>query len=255
MSDADLDAVRQGLGSRVERWPDVRWVDETGSTNADLAVLARAGHRAPVVLVADHQTNGRGRLDRRWESPPGANLLVSILLDADGAPAAWGWRPAAVAVAAAAACRTAGVEVDIKWPNDLHHGGAKLAGLLAEAVTATRTLVVGIGINVGWPDPPAAELGATSLRALGSSVDRPTLLAELLLQLDRWWSADPASLATVYRERCTTVGCAVRVELVGGGELRGRAIGIDDAGALLVQVGVSVEVVTVGDVFHLRAEP
>ena len=141
--------------------------------------------------------------------------MVSILLDADGARRSSGrdrppWPSPQRRPVARPAWRS-----DIKWPNDLHHGGAKLAGLLAEAVTATRTLVVGIGINVGWPDPPAAELGATSLRALGSSVDRPTLLAELLLQLDRWWSADPASLATAYRERCTTVGRAV-ARRVGG---------------------------------------
>src|SRR3954449_7504897 len=104
------------------RFADVRWVPETGSTNADALALARDGAPEGLVVVADHQTAGRGRLDRRWEAPPGSSLLVSVLLHA---PAQSGPQEAhravtAAAVALARAVRTvAGVDAGMKWPNDV----------------------------------------------------------------------------------------------------------------------------------------
>ncbi|MGI9601469.1 MAG: biotin--[acetyl-CoA-carboxylase] ligase [Acidimicrobiales bacterium] len=257
MSEAEIDLVRRRLDADPDtnRWNDLRWVARTGSTNADLVELARSGATAPVVLVADHQTSGRGRLDRRWESPPGANLLVSVLLRPEGQPDRWGWVSAAVAVAAVDACHQLGVDVAVKWPNDLHHDGAKVAGLLAEAVTTPSALVVGLGVNVAWPAAADPELGATSLRALGAAGDRFDLLGELLPALDRRideLARDQAGLVAAYRSRCSTLGERVRVDLVGGGEITGKAITVDDRGALLVDTGGTTEVVTVGDVHHLR---
>ena len=109
------------------------------------------------VLVADHQTAGRGRLDRRWDAPPGANLLVSLLFHE--VPEDPGELTRRVGLAAVDACReTTGVDAVLKWPNDVLVGDRKLAGILAER-TATGTVVVGLGLNVGWAPPGAAKLG------------------------------------------------------------------------------------------------
>ena len=179
------------------------------------------------MAVADHQTAGRGRLDRRWESPRGANLLASVLLRpaCDGADVHL--CTAAVALAAADACReVAGVEPVLKWPNDLLVGGSKLAGVLAEAEFDRGSLaavVVGIGINVAWPGPPGA--GGTCLDERGRGgppVDRTVLL-------DACWArwrprrgllddaAGRRALADELRRRCATLGQPVRVIVAGGG--------------------------------------
>ena len=138
----------------------IRWLDEVDSTNTSVRDQARQGAAEGLVVVADHQTAGRGRLDRTWESPPGANLLASVLLRPQCEAADVHLCTEAVALAAADACReVAGVEPVLKWPNDLLVGGRKLAGVLAEAEFSGGTLVaviVGIGINVAWPGPDGA---------------------------------------------------------------------------------------------------
>src|SRR4029450_7713076 len=110
---------------RATTWPpgwNVTWVAETGSTNADLFAAAMSDAPDRTVLAADHQTAGRGRLDRRWDAPPGSNLLVSLLLRHDtGQPNGVSQR---VALAARAACQaTTSVEAWLKWPNDVLLGG------------------------------------------------------------------------------------------------------------------------------------
>jgi len=167
------------------RFRDVRRFASIDSTNRYLLDEARAGAPEGVVAVADHQTAGRGRLGRTWEAPAGANLLCSVLLRPDLAPEERHLATAAVALAALDAVEAlppalglAG-QVGVKWPNDLvDRSGRKLAGVLAEADLAASPagpppLVVGIGINVGWPGPddvPPPELAdtATSLRRLAA---------------------------------------------------------------------------------------
>ncbi len=153
---------------------DVRRFDEIDSTNAYLRRVARDGAPEGVVAVADHQSAGRGRMDRRWESPPGASLLVSVLFRPDFDPSELHLCTAAVALAAAEACRrVAGVGPVIKWPNDLVVGDAKLAGVLAEAefLSGSCALVVGLGLNVVWPGPDG--VGGTCLNDLSAAaVDR-----------------------------------------------------------------------------------
>ncbi|MEM1334906.1 MAG: biotin--[acetyl-CoA-carboxylase] ligase, partial [Actinomycetota bacterium] len=139
----------------------VREVAETTSTNADLLDEVDRVPDGPdhVVLRADHQTAGRGRLDRRWEAPPGANLLVSILFRQP--PARPQVLTQAVACAALAAvdrwCSPNGVAAGLKWPNDLVVDDRKLAGVLAQR-HETGPVVVGIGLNVGWAPDGAAAL-------------------------------------------------------------------------------------------------
>src|SRR5579859_2613004 len=160
----DAAGIENVLVSAAGFWRDVRVVAETGSTNADLLAAAQAGAAEGTVLVAEAQTAARGRMGRRWASPPRAGLTFSVLLRPDGVPAALlGWLPLLAGVAATAAVRiVTAVDATLKWPNDVMAGGAKLGGILAER--APGAVVVGIGINV-WQDRPdlPGDAAATSL--------------------------------------------------------------------------------------------
>jgi BirA family biotin operon repressor/biotin-[acetyl-CoA-carboxylase] ligase len=234
------------LGATSQRhWPPgwhVRVVDETGSTNADLLAAALEGAPNRSVLTARHQTAGRGRLDRTWVAPPGANLLVSLLFkDVPHVPHVLTQR---VAIAAAiAADRVAGVTAQLKWPNDLLVGDAKLAGVLAQStmLDGRHAVVVGIGINVAWAPPDAARLG--------DGIDPLAVLHALLTAYDEL----PDDIAVDYRSRLGTLGRVVRVELPDG-VVQGRAVDVERDGRLLVldECGITHRIDT-GDVIHLRA--
>jgi BirA family biotin operon repressor/biotin-[acetyl-CoA-carboxylase] ligase len=242
---------------------EIRRFAEIDSTNTYVLDQARQGAAEGLVAVAEHQTAGRGRLDRRWESPPGVNLLASVLLrpgcEADDLHLCSG----AVALAAADACaEAAGVEPVLKWPNDLLIGGSKLAGVLAEADfdgSRLRGVVVGIGVNVGWPGP--AEAGGTCLDDAGGraqSVDKEIVLDLLLAGLARRRpllddEAGRRTLAAEVRRRCATLGQRVRVTLPNE-ELTGVASAIDDGGHLVVETKSGRRLVSAGDVVHLRPE-
>ena len=180
-------------------WPagwTVEHVAATGSTNADLAADA-AGRPDRSVLVADHQTAGRGRLDRRWDAPPGANLLASLLFHIVPDPAVDLTRR--VGLAAVDACHeVAGVAAALKWPNDVMVGERKLAGILAQR-TANGSVVVGIGLNVGWAPEGAARLG--------DGIAPLDVLAALLAAYDRL----PVDVTARFERSLQTLGQAVRV--------------------------------------------
>jgi BirA family biotin operon repressor/biotin-[acetyl-CoA-carboxylase] ligase len=256
------------------KFAEVEVVAETGSTNADVLGRARAGAAEGLVLVADHQTAGRGRLDRRWEAPPGSSLLVSILFR----PATHGIAgeaahllPTAVGVAAAEAAGAAtGADIRLKWPNDLvvelPGGWRKLSGILTESVVEsgrTSALVVGIGVNVNWPPELPAELAgtATALSHLaGREIDRAALLVALLRGVDGWYgrlaggsAAGAGALRGRYRELSATVGQRVRVETPDG-VVAGDAVDVDDEGRLLVvdDCPDRPRAISVGDVLHAR---
>jgi BirA family transcriptional regulator, biotin operon repressor / biotin---[acetyl-CoA-carboxylase] ligase len=247
---------------------ELRRLDVVGSTNAYLLEEARRGAPAGLVVVADHQTAGRGRLGRRWEAPPGSSLLVSVLLRPVVPPDDLHLCTAAVALATAGACRTvAGVWPTVKWPNDLLVGDDKLAGVLAEADPAAPggppgsvAAVVGVGCNVDWPGPPGT--GGTCLRdAAGRAVDREELLQALLTELgprvEALASGDGRrGLGDELRDRCRTLGQVVRVTLAGTGVVEdgvvGRAVDLTAEGHLVVDTGDGRLVVAAGDVVHLR---
>ena len=235
------------IATPLPNWP-FRWhvsvVDETGSTNADLLAAASSGAPDRTVLAARHQTAGRGRLDRQWDAPPGANLLVSLLFrNVPGDPHVLTQR---VALAAAIACeRLANVRPVLKWPNDLLLDGRKLAGVLAQAQLGARpAVVVGIGINVGWAPPEAA--------LVGHDVQPLDLLAEMLQAYDEL----PDDAWLMYRDRLGTIGKRVRVELPVGSSpdvLEGRAVDVDPDGQLVVVDDAGrTHRFAVGDVVHLR---
>lgn len=241
----------------------VHSVDSTGSTNADVAAAARSGAAEGYAVVAYHQSAGRGRLDRRWEAPPGTSLAMSFLLRPDGVPVArWAWLPllAGVAVVDAVAA-AAGASAVLKWPNDVLLDGGKLSGILTERIEtpAGPAAVAGIGLNVAQTAeqlPP----GGASLAPYGAGAD--AVLDAVAARLAEWYGAwraaggDPyaSGLAEAYAGRCDTLGREVRAELPGGDALVGRATAVDDAGRLLVAPSGGGEPVAVGagDVVHLR---
>lgn len=256
------DAVADALD--LSRWrPEV--LDASPSTNAVVADRARAGEAPGLLVVADHQTAGRGRLDRTWVTPAGAALTFSLLVAPEQVPVArWPWLPLLAGVAVARAVRrVAGVDAVLKWPNDVLAGDRKLTGILVERVEGPRhaSAVVGIGINVLQRRDELPVDAATSVAIeAGRPVDRVALLAEVVDQLgrlyDEWVAtsgeARASGLLDVYTGLCATVGQEVRVHLPRDEELRGVADHVDDDGRLVV-VGPSGPVALgAGDVVHVR---
>jgi BirA family transcriptional regulator, biotin operon repressor / biotin---[acetyl-CoA-carboxylase] ligase len=247
-------------------WRAVEVVGRTGSTNADLLARALAGEPQGVVLAAEEQVSGRGRMGRTWVAPPGAALTFSVLLRPAVPPARRGWLPllAGLAVAEAVTAVT-GVPASLKWPNDVLAGDAKLCGILAES--AGDAVVVGVGLNVSTgpaelPGPGPGALAATSLRAAGATaLGREPLLLAILASFERWYlvwqghhgDPDRSGLRAAYTGRSATIGRDVRAELPGGKVLSGRTAGVDPDGRLLVRVASGAELaVAAGDVVHLR---
>jgi BirA family transcriptional regulator, biotin operon repressor / biotin---[acetyl-CoA-carboxylase] ligase len=265
-------SVRAAVLADSRLYTAIDVVSRTGSTNADLLAAARAGAVPGTVLVAEEQTAGRGRLDRSWESQPGAALLFSVLLrPANVPPASRGWLPLLTGVAVAAPLAvTTGVDVRLKWPNDVLAGpaartsGGKLAGILAEQ--AGDAIVVGIGLNVSAEQDELPSAGATSLGLAGAAAtSREDILVGILRGLELWylpWASGPqagnaesSGLRPAYLRCCSTIGGDVRVALPGGGSLTGHAIDIDDVGRLLVHSPDGVHAISAGDVVHVRPQP
>ncbi len=246
------------------RWrPEV--LEASPSTIAVVADRARAGEAPGLLVVADHQTAGRGRLDRTWVTPAGVALTFSLLVAPEEVPVArWPWLPLLAGVAVARAVRrVAGVEATLKWPNDVLSGDLKLTGILVERVEGPRhaSAVVGIGINVlqRRDDLPVDTATSVAIEA-GRPVNRVALLAEVVDQLARLYDAWVAAsgdarvsgLLDAYTGLCATIGRQVRVHLPRDEELRGVADHVDDDGRLVV-VGPSGPVALgAGDVVHVR---
>src|SRR4051812_33305560 len=229
------------------RFAEVRRLPETDSTNQEALDAARAGAADGLVVVADHQRAGRGRLGRTWNAPPGASLLVSVLLRPGLAVEDRHQVVMAAAVAMAeAVAATTGVEATLKWPNDLLVGDRKVAGILAEA--AGDAVVVGIGVNLDWPEIPDELVGIATACNLegGTPATREELLAVFL---DDYAArlGDLVETRRRYRSLLGTIGRHVRVER-SDATLVGVATDIDDAGRLLVEIDGSVEAIAAGDV-------
>jgi BirA family transcriptional regulator, biotin operon repressor / biotin---[acetyl-CoA-carboxylase] ligase len=249
------------------RFAQVVPLAETTSTNSVLVANAEGGAAEGMVVVADYQTAGRGRFERRWESPAGKSLLFSVLLRPSRAelpPARRHLAVAAVSLALVEAARdVASVAVQLKWPNDLivrdgPAGDNKVAGVLAEA-TSDGAIVVGAGVNVAWaPAPAPAPLGrsgapaTTCLEAVaGRPVQRGELLVSALLALDRLYGHWDL-VSRLYRENCSTVGRRVTVSFAGHQpDLVGTAIAVDEDGRLVVRdLQGGTVAVAAGDVTH-----
>jgi len=238
----------------------VSWFDRIGSTNAEVTRRATGGAESGLLVLADEQTAGRGRQGRSWSAPAGTSLMGSLLLRTDRDLALVALLPLLVGVALAEACEpfVSGAELSLKWPNDLLADGRKCAGILVE-VPAPGVVVVGMGVNVDWRgvERPEQLAAATSLSEVGRGpVDRWRLLPALVERVDRrhsGWCEDPAAFLPAYRERCATLGRAVRVEQAGGTALMGTATGVTDGGALVVETDAGTTIdLSAGEVHHLR---
>ena len=258
----DVTAVRRDLVGANRPWRRLDVVETTGSTNADL--LARHGAGEAIngaVLIAEHQSAGRGRNGRAWSTPPRSQIAMSVGIAARGVPsAAWGWIPLMTGVAVVDAVRaTAGVDAKLKWPNDVLVGEGKLAGILAEVAAPDPVIVVGLGLNVTLTADEAPDPRATSLQMLGSTMlDRSALLgavlAELSVRIDRRLlaSGPDALLVEDYRRLSSTLGTRVRATLPGDREIVGIATDLDDSGQLSIDTGEQTVTVSAGDITHLR---
>ena len=225
---------------------DVRVFAETTSTNEVVEKMARDGVPEGMVVFAESQTKGRGRLGRTWISPPGAGLWCSVLLRPRLAPQAATQLTVITAVAVARAIeKFTGLKPGIKWPNDIVFGHRKAAGILLELgaeLDHIRHVVLGIGIdvNVTAADLPAEVRDlATSLRdQAGHPVDRPGLATALIRELDavytRFCGGDFHELGDEWMRRCVTLGKRVTLH-VGDRMVAGRAEALDDEGALLLR--------------------
>ena len=243
-----LTLARERLGVFAHR---VLWYHEIGSTNDAANTLAEHGADEGLVVLADRQTAGRGRLGRSWASPPGAGVYVSIVLRPSPSVARLLTIAAGVAVADGIAAAT-GLSAHVKWPNDVHVGGRKLAGILAEG--AARHVVLGIGINVqpaAYPDDVAVR--ATSIESeLGRQVDRGLVLVECLVALAARYRELQAGggrvVVDAWRARAAPM-LGRRVEWESAGERQsGLAENIDDDGALVVKVGTGTLKIRSGEV-------
>lgn len=261
----NVTALRRALLRPGSLWTSVDVVAATGSTNTDLAGRAAAGLAEGAVLVAEEQSAGRGRLDRRWSAPPRSGLFFSFHLKPRVPVERWGWLPLLAGVATASAvARTAGVDAALKWPNDLlvtvGDEERKAGGILAER--AGDGVVVGIGLNVSLRAGELPVPGAGSLALAGAPVaDRDPLLRAVLRSVEDWygqWTAadgDAAAcrLQDAYAAGCATLGRSVRAVLPGDRELRGEAVAVDGDGRLVLATDEGMQrPVDAGDIVHLR---
>lgn len=245
---------------------DIRVFQETTSTSDVTEKLARDGAKEGVVVFAESQTKGRGRLGRKWVSPAGKGLWFSVLLRPQMRPQEATQMTVATAVAVSRAIETqTGLKTAIKWPNDLLIRGKKVAGILTELTAdpdQIKHLIIGIGIdaNLALSDLPTdLRPIATSLRIeRNGAVDRPALAAQILTELDveyrRVCQGKFPAVADEWEARCSTLGSRVVVN-IGSRSVEGVAESLDDDGALLVRTQHGrIERIIGGDVTMQKTE-
>ena len=239
---------------------DIRVFEQTTSTNDVIEKLARDDVKEGVIVFAESQTKGRGRLGRKWISPAHKGLWFSVLLRPDLRPQ----ETTQLTIASATALRRAiqsetGLKPEIKWPNDILIGGKKVAGILTELsaeLDKVRYVILGIGIDVNLDAgefPAELKKIATSLKIeSGETISRSELATIILRELDKDYSRISsgkfAAVADEWEESCVTIGKNVTVQ-IGERKIRGRAESLDDDGALLLRTEHGhLERITGGDV-------
>jgi BirA family biotin operon repressor/biotin-[acetyl-CoA-carboxylase] ligase len=239
------DLLSQLGGTRVIG-REIRVFHETTSTNDIIERLARDGVKEGVVVFAESQTEGRGRLGRRWLSPVGKGLWFSVLLRPGLSPQ----QVTQLTVACGTALRRAiheqtGLRVAIKWPNDILVGRRKLAGILTEMrgePERVKYVIIGIGVDVNVDLDDFDETLRSQVTSIKHELRRPVSRAELavcmLRELDHEYSrvvrGEFASVAEEWMSHCSTIGEKVRIT-IGNRVIHGRAESLDDSGALLVR--------------------
>ena len=244
----------------------IRCFDEIGSTNTEAAEWATCGAPEGAVVVADHQTGGRGRWGRSWFSAPGKLLQFSLILRPDLDPSKHGLLTAGLGVATAQALRSlSGLAIEVKWPNDAVIEGRKLAGMLVESTMMRGKIdaaVCGIGINVHLEIediPDELKDRATSLAIeMGTAAPaRAEILGRILAEVEARYPAmvgDPAPLLDEARSLSAVLGKDVVVRSSDGTSIEGRATDFDEDGALLVDVDGATTPIHVGEIEQLRTQ-
>lgn len=238
------DDVISRLGDTRVIGRDVRVFNETTSTNDVVEKLARDGVREGVVVFAESQTKGRGRMGRKWVSPPGQGLWFSVLVRPPFSPDNATQLTVIAATAVARAIRDeTSLTPQIKWPNDILVSGRKAVGVLTELAAEMdriKHVIIGIGVDVNLTEfPPELQSIATSLACeAGKTIQRAALAARILEELDRDYAricaGDFAGVAEEWEQQCVTLGRRVRIH-IGARELTGRAEALDASGALLLR--------------------
>ena len=237
------------------------WLEETDSTNDQLKKLARQGAPHGTVLIADRQSGGHGRMGRSFHSPGGVGIYFSILLRPQCMPGELMHLTCATAVAMCDAVeKAAGFRPGIKWTNDLVQGKRKLGGILTElglsAKGSVDYAIIGIGINCRQCEADFPEeirhIAASLSMVTGKEIDRANVSAammEALWKMGKTLLTDKAAILDAYRKDCITIGQEVSLLRVGEEVRHGRAVGMDDDGALLVEFADGqVETVNSGEV-------
>jgi len=256
------EAIQSGLacqlvGSRII------WLDEADSTNLQACRLGDEGADDGLVVIADRQSSGKGRMGRQWESPGGVNLYASILLRPPVLPFE---APKLTFLSAVAVCRAikncTGLQPTVKWPNDILLNGAKVAGLLNEMSSETdqvHYVVLGIGVNLNMRAeqfPDDLRYPATSLAiASGKAVSRLAFTRSLLQELDALYQVyleeGSAPIFTAWTELCELTGKRVQVDC-NNLLIEGKMVGLGGDGALLVRTSAGkIESIYAGDVLPL----
>ena len=257
------EAIQSGL--KTKRFGQTLHVyDRIESTNTTALALAEQGAPEGTVILADSQTQGRGRMGRHWISPPNRNLYVSIILRPDGDPQRIGLWSLAAAVAVARTIEQATtLPARLKWPNDILIHGKKVSGLLLESAIRNgrfKYLVLGVGLNVNLTRdvlPDSLRNSVTSLREeLGRELDRTEILQRLLEQLENqhqsFRTEPPRKVLEAYRALSETLGRPVTV-LDHAGEWTGEAVGLTPEGALILRRDDQKEIILRSeDVVHVR---
>lgn len=241
-------------------------VASTGSTNADLA-SGSYGWAPGTVLIANHQSAGRGRFDRRWEAAPGQAIATSVLLKPSRPRSDWGWLSVLVGMAVhetICALPGAGGRVSLKWPNDVLVDGRKICGILSEhhfSPAGEHVAICGWGVNVEMSETELPVPTANSLSLAGLPVEHSQLAASMLNRLSALFKSWDGGndLRPRYRELCSTLGRLVRVQLdveqLPDQYFAGRAVDIAADGSLVVAASDGQQhSFSAGDVIHLRPE-
>lgn len=243
----------------------LRYHASIGSTNEEAMTWAEEGAPEGAVVGADHQTAGRGRWGRTWSSEPGSLLQTSTILRPELPIVDAGVITTSIGVACARAVEeVSGLEVGLKWPNDVNIAGKKVAGILVESRVDERGVIAiaiaGVGINANWAiaDMPEDIRGrATSISvATGAPVDRLELLAAYLVALESVYGLigtdrrDEVIVEAVMRSEILERDVTVR--FLDGSAVAGRATGIDPSGALKLETPTGTRLVHVGEIEQLR---
>lgn len=235
---------------------------QVASTNDEAVARVRIGElAAPFSTVATlDQRAGHGRQGRAWRTPAGSALAVSVVVRLESSPRL-ALLPLIAGAAMCRALRGLGVAAELKWPNDVLIGGAKVCGILC-AVAAPGVVVIGSGVNLRFSADDVAHLGlggtrATALSLEGAAADPDTVLAAYLAALRDGVAdlqRDAVAALDAVRGVCLTIGQRVRVELPDGARVHGIAVAIGDDGALEVDTDRGLRRFLAGDVTHLRPE-